>query len=382
MPHVVILGGGFGGLAAAHELRTSHPDLDVTLVDRRDHFFMGFAKLWDLGGVRPLEGGTRSLRALEGRGVRFVQGEVTAIDPAARRVETSADTFEADALLIAMGAAHAPKHVEMLGAAGAHDLYDAAELPAMRAALDEVDSGTVLVSILGGPFQCPPAPFEAVLLVDEALRRRGVRDRVHVAISTPQPITLPVAGVDASAYIASHLADRDVELLADHRVESIDGEARTVRFAGGATKEYAVLLGVPASVAPRVLVDAGLTGESGFVEPDRRTLRTQHDRVYAVGDCTHLPNAVGALPKAGVFAASEGVVAARNIAADLLGTGAQAELDGYGFCFLELPGERVAFVEGDFFAEPSPDVTLTDADHDQFVRKQAFERERLDLWLG
>ena len=130
-----------------------------------------------------------------------------------------------------------------------------------------------------------------------------------------------------------------------------------------------------------MLTAAGLAGDSGFIEPDPRTLRTGFDRVYAVGDCTHIPNAIGALPKAGVFAAAEGTAAATNIAADLLGT-AEARFDGHGYCFLELPGERVAFVQGDFLAEPRPDVTLTEADHEQFLRKQAYERERLDTWLG
>ncbi|WP_334143139.1 NAD(P)/FAD-dependent oxidoreductase [Rhabdothermincola sp.] len=381
MARVVIIGGGFGGLAAAHELRSAHPELEVTLLDRRDHFFMGFAKLWDLAGVRPLADGTRSLHALERRGVRFVQTEVTDIDAAARRVDTDAGSFDADALLIALGAIHAPAHVSLLDAPGAHDLYDPAALPAMRAELDSVVDGRVLVSILGGPFQCPPAPFEAVLAIDERLRRRGVRDRVEVAISTPQPMTLPVAGVDASRYLASHLGERGIELLAEHAVERVDGAGRTVAFTNGTSVGYAVLLGVPAASAPPVLATAGLTGPSGFVEPDPRTLRTRFDRVYAVGDCTHVPTASGALPKAGVFAASQGAVAARNIAAELLG-GERARFDGYGLCFLELPGEQVAFVEGDFLAEPRPEVTLTGADHERYLRKQAFERERLDAWLG
>jgi sulfide:quinone oxidoreductase len=379
MAHVVIVGGGFGGLAAAHELRTAHPELEVTLVDRRDHFYMGFAKLWDLAGVRPLTGGTRSLRGLADRGVRFVQSEVSALDPAARRVETDDGTLEADAVLVALGAAHSPAHVALLAGRRAHDLYDGAALPAIHADLDSVAEGRVLVSILGGPFQCPPAPFEAVLIVDERLRARGVRDRVTVTISTPQPMTLPVAGVDASRYVASHLAERGIELLEEHAVVAVDGDE--VRFTNGAAVDCSVLLGVPASTPPPLLARAGMAGPSGFVEPDPRTLRTDFDRVYAVGDCTHVPNAAGALPKAGIFAAGEGVVAARNIAADLLGT-EPARFDGHGYCFLELPGEQVAFVEGDFFAEPRPDVSLSEANHEHFVRKQAYERERLDAWLG
>ena len=381
MAHVVILGGGFGGLAAAAELSTNHPDLDVTLVDRRDHFFMGFAKLWDLGGLRPLAEGTRSLHALADRGVRYLQTSVESFDPATRSVVTGEGVLEADAVLVALGAAKAHEHLALLAGPGAHDVYDAAALPAIRAELDELTSGQVLVSILGGPFPCPPAPFEAALVVAERLQARGAGDAVTVTVSTPQPMTLPVAGVDASRYIADRLVDHGVALRSGSPVAGVDGDAKVVTFGDGSTFTYDVLLGVPASVAPPLLVDAGLTGDSGFVEPDRHTLRTAVDRVYAVGDCTHIPTATGALPKAGVFAAGEAVVAARNIAADLTGS-APATFDGHGLCFLELPGRRVAFVEGDFYAEPQPDVTLTEADEEQHRRKVAYETERLDAWLG
>lgn len=381
MPTVVILGGGFGGLAAAHALRTDHPEIDVTLVDRRDHFYMGFAKLWDLGGLRPLAEGTRPLAALRERGVDYRRTEITAVDPVSRRVDTADGPIDGDALVVALGAAKSARHLDWLAGERAHDVYDGAALPGIHADLDAVEEGRVVVAILGGPFQCPPAPFEAALLVDEHLRRRDVRDRVEVTISTPQPITLPVAGVDASRYVASHLGERGIRLLAEHAVADVDAAARAIDYATGLSLPYEVCLGVPASTPPALVAASGLSGPSGFIEPDARTLRTGFERVYAVGDCTHVPNAVGALPKAGVFAAAEGAVAARNAAADLVG-GEEARFDGYGYCFLELPGERVAFVEGDFLAEPRPRVTLTDADHAQFLRKQAFERERLDAWLG
>jgi len=279
MAHVVILGGGFGGLAAAHELRTSHPEIDVTLVDRRDHFFMGFAKLWDLGGIRPLAEGTRPLAALRDRGVDYHRSEITALDPSTRRLETTEERIDADAVVIALGAAKSPEHLGWLAGERAHDVYDAAALPGIHADLDAVEEGRVVVAILGGPFQCPPAPFEAVLLVDEHLRRRGVRDRVEVVISTPQPMTLPVAGVDASRYVASHLGQRDIRLLAEHAVTDVDGAGRTIGYATGTTLPYDLLLGVPASTPPPLVAAAGLAGGSGFIEPDARTMRTSFERV-------------------------------------------------------------------------------------------------------
>lgn len=381
MAHVVVLGGGFGGVAAAHELVSDHPQLDVTLIDRRDVFFMGFAKLWDLGRVRPLAEGTRSLRALADRGIRYLQTTIEGLDPATRTVTTADGPIEADAVLVALGAAKAPKHLDMLGGDGAHDLYDAAALPDIHRDLDAVESGEVLVSILGGPFQCPPAPYEAALVVAERLRERGRGEAVRVRVSTPQPMALPVAGVDASRYIADRLGDHGVTLLSGKAVRDVDDVGRVVTFADDTTAGFDVLLGVPAAVAPSLLVDAGLTGGSGFVEPDRHTLQTSFDGVYAVGDCTHIPTATGALPKAGVFAAAQGQVAARNIAADLTGS-APASFDGHGMCFLELPGRQVAFVEGDFYAEPEPDVTLRDADDELYRRKVAYEASRLEAWFG
>ena len=89
MASILILGGGFGGLAAAHELRARLPDNhEVSVVAADDHFYTGFAKLWDLVGTRSLEQGTASLSTLEGHGIHFVQTRVTAIDPSERRVET------------------------------------------------------------------------------------------------------------------------------------------------------------------------------------------------------------------------------------------------------------------------------------------------------
>jgi sulfide:quinone oxidoreductase len=179
--------------------------------------------------------------------------------------------------------------------------------------------------------------------------------------------------------VAERLSDHGITLLTEHVVDDVDGDARTMSFDNGATESYDLLLGVPANVAPAVVRDGDLVGGSGWIEPDRHTMRTGWDRVYAVGDCVHIPTATGALPMAGVFAAACGEVAAANVAADL-GAGDGASYDGHGYCFLELPGEKVAFVEGDFYADP-PEVSLTEADEEQFHRKQAYELQHLDAWL-
>ena len=381
MAHVLILGGGFGGLAAAHELRARLGEGDqITLVDRADRFFMGFAKLWDLGGVRPLAEGAAPLARLADHGVRYLRRDILAIDPEARAVDTPEGRLEADALLVALGAGAAPGSLRHLRGDNAFDLYDAAELPGMQRALAEVQTGRVVVAILGGPFKCPPAPYEGALIVDELLRDRRVRGAVAMAVTTFQPMTLPVAGPDASRFVADHLQERGIELLSGRAVREVDASGRILHFEDGSQLGYTVLLGVPASAPPPVVAASPLAGQGGWIAPDPATLRTSFDRVYAVGDCTVIPTAKGQLPKAGVMAAAEGRVAAANIAADL-GAGQPATFDGHGYCFLELPGRRVAVVEGDFLSDP-PNVQISEADEANFRRKQEFERSQLAAWLA
>src|SRR5690349_1528421 len=103
MKRVLILGAGFGGLAAAHRLRAGLDAADeVLVVDRRAHFVMGFRKSWGLVGAAPLAEGQRPLRALEALGIGYRQGTLTGLDPAGRAAEVDGERLEADALIVAL----------------------------------------------------------------------------------------------------------------------------------------------------------------------------------------------------------------------------------------------------------------------------------------
>ncbi len=376
MAKVIVLGGGFGGLAAAHELRRRlDSEHEITLVADEDRFFVGFAKLWDLVGTRPLAQGTGRLSALAAQGIRFVKARITAIDPARRAVETSVGSMDADYMIVALGAAG---DREKLGAAehGAHDLYDPDRLPAMRTELEHLDCGRVIVAVLGIPYVCPPAPYEAAFLVEEHLRRRGVRDRVEVVIATPMPSPLPMAGPDVDELVANGLAEQGVDLRTGLQLAEIDTRARIASFADGTTLDYTLLLGIPRALPPAVIAQSPLAGEDGWIWPDPETGRTAFDGVYAVGDCTAVEN----LPRAGVFAEGLGRAAATSIAAEIDGGGV-TPYDGTGYCFLEFNGQRAGALEGKFFAKPKPVLRMAAPDTETYARKEAFEAERLREWL-
>ena len=160
-------------------------------------------------------------------------------------------------------------------------------------------------------------------------------------------------------------------------------EPQRVELAGGDAIPFDVLFAVPPHRAPKIVVDAGLAEAGGWVKVHPRTLETAFPDVYAVGDVTAIPMAnKQPVPKAGVFAESEGEVVAERIAAKLDGRATEATFDGRGFCFLEIGGEEAMFVRGNFLADPEPDVELTPPSHQSFLEKALFERDRLDAWFG
>lgn len=381
MARFLVLGGGFGGIAAARELRELVSDGDeVALVASSERFHMGFAKLWDLVGVRPLKDGSARLADLVDHGIDVVHARVLGIDPDRRAARTDHGELAGDGMVVALGASFDPAHTALLGP-GARNLYDPSELPDMRAELARLEEGRLVVSVLGVPYVCPPAPFEAALLLDEWLRDHGRREGVDLVVSTPQAMTMPAAGPEASQFLADRLAEREVTLLTDHPVAALDPGRGTVRFASASVLHFDLLLAVPAAAPPPVVAGSPLAGQGGWIWPDRHTFRTGFDRVYAVGDCTAVATATGQLPRAGMIAEAGGLTAARNLAAEVSG-GDGGSFDGRGHCYLELPGRLVAKIEGDFYAEPQPRLVLTPPTSETFAEKQAWERGRLSDWFA
>ena len=382
MTHVVVLGAGPGGLSAATELADRlPPGSTVTLVDERDRFLMGLAKLGILDGRRTRAASERPLRDVERRGVRFVQARVERVDAATRTVQAGGESLRADHLVLAMGARLDAQAVPGMAEAG-RNLYAAEGVEQLHHDLQRVRDGQeVLVLVAATPFKCPPAPYEAAMLAKAFLDARGVDARV--AIATPEPQPLPVAGPECGATVTGYLEERGVAFLPGRKVVAVDPQHRVARFEGGEERAFDVLAFVPPHRAPAALVDAGLADANGFVPADARTLATAHPDVYAVGDCNVVKLANGKpLVKAGVMAEAEGRVVAENVAARVAGRQPPAAFDGRGYCFLELGGGLAVEVHGDFYATPNPIVAARPPSRKSLEAKAAFEAERLQRWLG
>ena len=379
IPHVIILGGGFGGLSAANELRNALPasHVKITVIDKKDWFMVGFAKLWIINGTRTFEDSTGSLNELEKKRIGFIKDEIKSINLKGRNVKTKSHTLPFDFLIISMGAVLAPQKIPGLQDNG-FNLYDLKQLVDIRKKLEDMESGKIAICIMGMPYKCPPAPFEACLLIDSMLRKRGIRDSVQIDIYSPAPIALPAAGPRVSKQVLELIDSEKIIFHDSCKIKSV--EPKKLIFENNKA-EFDLLLAVPPHIAPGVIYDSGLAKPPGFIPIDR-DCKTPFDGVFAVGDVTSM--AVGehaAVPKAGIFAEGEGAIVAKNIISKIQSKEDSALFDGKGGCFLESGRGTASVIQVDMFSDDGPLTHLTDSTVDNFTKKIEFEKERLAKWL-
>ena len=375
--HVLILGAGFGGLELATRLSETLQDaVRVTLLDRNDAFVFGYSKLEVMLGRQTADEIRLPYGEIDLDGVEFRQETVTAIDPAARRVETDAGAYDAEFLVVAMGADYDMDATPGLEAGG-FEYYTVAGAERLRDALPGFDGGRVIVSVLGQPFKCPPAPFEGAFLLDEYFTQRGIRESVQLTSAGRMQRPVPVTG-EVSQMFRDALAERDIEELPQHLVTSIDPATRTAHLKSGGTLEYDLFVGIPVHRAPAPLAAAGLA-VNGWVPVDQTNLRTSFERVYAIGDVCTGPRTV---PKAGIFAEAAAAVVAEDIAAAVTGAESPAPYGGSGICYAEFGDGLVSKVEVDFLSGPAAVAQRNDPSREYAAQKEEFGAVRRARWFG
>jgi sulfide:quinone oxidoreductase len=373
--HVVILGAGFAGLELATRLSESLAgEVRTTLIDKNDSFSFGFSKLDVLFGRKARVDVLMPYEDISRDGVEFRRELVTSIDPETRQVTTDAGSYDADFLVVALGAdydfAATPGFEE-----GGVEYYSVAGAERMRDVISQFDSGRILIGILGHPYKCPPAPFEGALLLHDHFVDRGLRDSVEIRTAGPMAAPVPITK-EVSQSILGALAERDIEYVANQHIVELDTRDREAKTAGGESIPYDLFVGIPVHRAPQVVESCGLAVD-GWVPVEKTNLATRFPNVYAVGDLTALPMA-----KAGVFAEAAARVVADDIAARLGGDVLQRPYEGAGTCYLEFGGGLVGMVEANFFGGPAPTARLVGPSRELAADKVAFASTRRERWFG
>ncbi len=372
---IVVLGAGFGGLELTTLLSEALGDhLDLTLIDRNDSFFFGFSKLDVMFGRTGPDAVRIAYRNIVKPGVVFRQETITAIDPEARRVTTDRGTYEADVLVIALGAdydlAATPGLIE-----GGHEFYSFAGAERLREVLPTFSSGHAIVGVTAAPFKCPPAPSEAALLLHEQLTTRGVRDACTISLVMPFGVPIPPSPAASKALLAA-FAERGITFVPNRGVRALDPARRVAILDDASEMPYDLFLGIPKHRVPAVVAASGLT-ENGWIPVNAKDLKTRFPGVYAVGDVTSVGTA-----KAGTFSEEAARVVAASLLADMQGGEQPPAYSGAGTCYVEFGRGRVGRVDVDFFSGPAPRGSFLEPSVALAGEKQQFGASRRGRWFG
>jgi sulfide:quinone oxidoreductase len=248
--HAVILGAGFAGLELATRLSDSLADeVRVTLIDQSEAFSFGYSKLDVLFGRKATADVLLPYGEISKEGVEFRRERVTSIEPEKRRVATDTGSYDADVLVVALGAdydfAATPGFEE-----GGFEYYSLAGAERLRDVLPEFASGTILIGILGHPFKCPPAPFEGALLLHDYLVRRGIRQAAEIHVIGPMAAPVPITK-ELSQSILDAFGREGSSTCRTSRSPNSTREARTRGSQAEAASPTTCSSGFPSTASPK-----------------------------------------------------------------------------------------------------------------------------------
>jgi sulfide:quinone oxidoreductase len=382
---IVILGSGFGGLTAANLLRKNLSlEHQIVVVDKKKFFMMGLVNLWILSGIRRLEDSQIALNKLENKEITFLNDEVTTIDISKKFIRTrSNNKLEYDYLIIALGAELAAEEIDGFICNGGFNLYDAEQIPKLREKIVALRNGRIAICITNIPYKCPPAPYEASLLINDILVKNGMRDSIDIDFYTPAPIALPVAGAKLSQDIVNLLNDNHINFHPLHKLKAVV-DKEIIEFENGNKTNYDLLIGIPPHKVPTVIKSSGLVKEGqNWIDVDKFSLKTNYENVFAIGDVTEIKvdQMAAVIPKAGIFAEGQAKSVSHQIINEIANQSYNEKYDGRGFCFMEIGSKKAGFLAADFYNITGPITRLDPPSEESYKKKLDFEKSRINEWL-
>jgi sulfide dehydrogenase [flavocytochrome c] flavoprotein subunit len=343
---VVVVGGGYGGTIAAKYIRMMDKSIEVVMIERNDHFVScPFSNLY-LGGILPdLNPLTIKYdKLVSNHGVKVLQAEVTAIDPAAHTVVTSKGTLKYDRLVVSPGVDF--RLEEMKG-------YDEAAMQAMphawkagpqtvllRKQLEAMkDGGTVVISAPLAPYRCPPGPYERASMISYYLKHHKPKSKLILLDANPDVTSK--GGLFKKGWKDNYTGI--FEYRGAKKVTEVDAKGMTVLIEGLEDVKGDVINVIPPQRAGKVAVAAGLVGDDKNWCPVNATTfeSTKHKDIHVIGDAC----IAGAMPKSGYSANSEAKVCAMNVIA-LMNGKETVELSGINTCYSYITNDQAISVAG------------------------------------
>ncbi|MCL6105609.1 MAG: FAD-dependent oxidoreductase [Actinobacteria bacterium] len=358
-PEVLILGGGVGGTLSANLLskKLANSSAHITVIDPTgSHVYQpGFLYV----ALGQANGGwlSRDLRSLLPNNVELIIDKAVKIDPSSQKVELEiGGGIDYDYLITATGCY--PNYDTVPGIQeGSYNFYSLAQAERLREALRSFKGGELVIGIAGMPYKCPPAPVEFAFMVEEYLRKRGIREQTRIRFLSPINRAFTIESASTKVVHPIFKA-KGIELETFVNVEEVNPAEHTLTSLEGETYSYDLAVLVPPHQSAPFLADSGLLDQGGWVPVDRNTLRVEgYQNIYAIGDATNLP-----ISKSGSTAHFESPVVAEQIVAAIEGRTphvAKSRYNGKVTCFLETGDKKATVLVFDYDNPPkSPPPSL------------------------
>ena len=309
---VVIVGGGFGGATAARYLKMWGGNVDVTMVERNANFVSCPISNLVIGGHKQMADITRGYDGLRALGVKVVQGEVTVVDAAAKKVRLAGGGELAyDRLIVSPGIDFMTDAVGGLASALAtdqvtHSWKAGPQTVLLRKQLEAMpDGGVFAIAIPKVPYRCPPGPYERACMVASYFKTAKPKSKVLVLDANPEITSKK--GLFEKAF-KDHYAGI-VEYRGNNELKSVDGTTARLEFDDVKAN---VLNVIPPQRAGDIARSAGLVNvNERWVGVNWLTLEsTARPFIHVLGDATF---SAPAMPKSGHMANQQAKVAAAAI---------------------------------------------------------------------
>ena len=312
---VVVVGAGFGGGTCARYLRRHAPELDVTLVERRNRLVTCPFSNTVIGGLQDLDSVTHGSEGLRRRGVNVVVDEAVAIDPDRSTVRLAGGSaLPFDRLVLSPGIDLKWNAIEGYDEATAarmpHAWKAGAQTALLRHQLEAMeDGGLVVMAVPESPYRCPPGPYERASLIADYLHREKPRSKVLV-LDAKDGFSKQGLFREGWDRLYPGLVEW-VGFSGGGNVVAVDPGAMVVRT-DFETFRADVTNIIPPQRAARLVDTAGLAAGGDWCEVDQRTFESALvPKVHLLGDAIY----AGAMPKSGFSANSQAKVCARAIVA-------------------------------------------------------------------
>lgn len=317
-PHVVVIGGGFGGASAAKYLKRFDQNIDVTLIEPKETYMTCPGSNWYLAGFVDVKTITQTYDSLKKHGIDVVHQTVKTIDPKAKKVLLDGGKMVGyDRLIVSTGIDFKYDAIEGYTPEVAESKIPHAYQAGPQTELlyqqirDMKQGGTVVVAPPANPFRCPPGPYERVSMMAAYLKENNPTAKIMVMDSKN---SFSKMGLFQEGW--QELYGDMIEFIPaidGGQVTKVDPNTMTV-FSEYEDIQADVINIIPPQKASKLAVKTGLTDDSGWCPINQTTFEsTLHPDVYVIGDAC----IAGTMPKSGHSAASQGRICAAAIVSEL-----------------------------------------------------------------